>query len=55
MVGRTLEVEVKVEVGVEGFVVLGHAEHCASSVRLLGEQMSKGTWASAQMKAQQGL
>lgn len=37
-------------------VVAGY-EHCeqeASTVRLLGEQTSKGTWASAQMKAQQG-
>ena len=31
-----------------------HCEHEASTVRLLGEQTSKGTWASAQMKAQQG-
>ena len=34
--------------------VEGHCEQTASSVRLLGEHTSKGTWASAQMKAQQG-
>ena len=35
-------------------VARGHWEQTASSVRLLGEQTSKGTWASAHMKAQQG-
>lgn len=45
-----------VEVGLVGrTVAAGQAEHCASTVRLLGEQTWKGTWASAHTKAQQGL
>ena len=40
-----------VVLGVLTVVVAGylHCEHEASTVRLLGEQTSKGTWASAQM------
>lgn len=51
-----LGAEVVVLGGVGVFVLAAyvHWEHWARTVRLLGEQTSKGTWASAQMKAQQG-
>lgn len=34
--------------------VEGHFSHWARAVSFLGEHTLKGTWASAQMKAQQG-
>lgn len=52
MVAESVVIVVRFEDG--ALIVVGHCEQTARFVSLVGEQTSKGTCASAQMKAQHG-